>query len=246
MLKKVHISNIEIYSDQWHKYRVGRLTSSQMFCIMGEDGIGKGGMTYLYQKAGEALTGVSNDKELDFDEDLDWGKLYEPEATIEFGKYLGVNFLVTQKLISDPESRFSTTPDAIVVHGECFIDKDEYNVSSAEGKCPRTYAGFIQLFLCETPADLYRISKKYYWQTIDQMHQTGSAVGYFYVYHPLFPPGSNLNIITFKKMELWEHFKLLVQRKKQAIEILDELLVKMRRKLPQNSLPVPMPAKNGS
>lgn len=246
MLKKSHITNIEIYSPEWHQHRIGRLTSSLIFNIMGEEGIGKGGMTYLTNKAGEIITGKSNEREFAFDEDLEHGKLYEPEATEAFGKALGVKFLVTQKLIAEPEGRCSSTPDAIIVHGECLIDASEYSVSSAEGKCPRTYHGFIPLFLCETPADLYKISKKYYWQTIDQMHQCGAAVGYFFVYHPEFPPGSNLNVIVFKKMDLWEHFKLLSQRKKQAIQILDDLVEKMRRKKPQNNWLIPTPAKSES
>ncbi len=227
MLKKSHISGIEIYSDEWHKFRLGKATSSKMSAIMGSDGFGKAGETYVYQKVGELLTGQSNDKEFEFDEDLDWGKMYEHEGIVAFAKKMGIQLLVSQKLISNPEAQFSTTPDAIWVHGECKIDTSEYHVSVAECKCPRTYHNFIPKFLCKTPADLYKINKPNYWQVIDQMDQCGAAVGYFFVYHPYFPEGSNLNIIEFKKMELWEQFKLLSVRKKMFLQKFEEIHYQM-------------------
>lgn len=227
MLKKSHISKIEIYSQEWHQYRLGKATSSRMHMIMGAEGFGKAGWTYLYQKVGELLTGQSNDREFEFDEDLDWGKLYEPDAVRAFGKKMGVEFLVVQQLIGDPKGNFSSTPDALCVHGECIIDSDEYNVSTVEGKCPRTYHNFIPKFLCKTPADLFRISKMDYWQTIDQMDQAGASKGYYFVFHPYFPEGSNINIIEFRKMDLWEHFKLLSERKKKFVFEFNELFKKM-------------------
>jgi hypothetical protein len=184
-------------------------------------------VNYIYQKVGEEITGISNDKEFEFDEDLEWGLKYEPDAINAFGKKMGIDFLVTQKLISDPNSRFATTPDAIWVHNECKIDSTEYNVSTAEGKCPRTYHWFIKYFLCKTPQDLYKIKKEYFWQTIDQMHQCGAATGYFFVYHPLFPEGSNLNIIKFSQMELWDEFKKLAERKKIAVQKYEEVRKQM-------------------
>jgi hypothetical protein len=223
MLKKSHITNIEIYSDEWQKHRLGKATSSRISAIMGADGFGKAGETYVYHKVGEMLTGQSNDKELDFDEDLDWGKLHEDAGIKTFAKKMGVDILVTQKLISNPEGQFATTPDAIWVHGECIIDTSEYNVSIGECKCPRTYHNFIPKFLCQTPRDLYKISKPNFWQTIDQMDQCGAAKGYFFVYHPYFPEGSNLGIIEFRKMELWDEFKLLAARKKEFLQRFEEI-----------------------
>lgn len=227
MLKKSHISNIEIYSPEWHAYRRGRGTSSKMSTIMGSEGFGRSGESYIYQKVGELLTGQSNDKEFEFDEDLDWGKMYEHEGIQKFAEKMGIKLLVSQKLITDPEGHFSSTPDAIWVHGECKIDTTEYNVSIAECKCPRTYHNFIPKFLCKSPADLYKVNKSDYWQTIDQMDQCGAAKGYFFVYHPYFPEGTNINIIEFRKMELWDHFKLLSARKKEFVQRFEETRLKM-------------------
>lgn len=227
MLKKSHISNITVYTDEWHKFRLSKGTSSRMHNIMGVEGWGKAADTYVYQKVGEFLTGQSNDKEFEFDEDLDWGKLYETDAIRAFAKKMGIELLVVQKIISDPEGQFSSTPDVIWVHNECIIDSSEYNVSCGEGKCPRTYHNFIPKFLCRTPMDLYKINKPDFWQTIDQMDQCGASKGYFFVYHPYFPEGSNLNIIEFRKVELWEQFKLLSARKKMFIQKFESLKSQM-------------------
>lgn len=242
MLKKSHISNIEIYSPEWHKFRLSRGTSSRMFHIMGSEGWGKAADTYIFQKVGESLTGQSNDKEFEFDEDLDWGKMYEHEGLQTFARKMNIEFLVSQKLISDPDNQFSTTPDAIWVHGECKIDTSEYNVSIAECKCPRTYHNFIPKFLCKTPADLYKINKPDYWQTIDQMDQCGAAKGYYFVYHPYFPEGSNINIIEFRKIELWDQFKLLAARKKMFLQKFQEIREQMLGLTGKTTMPMPMPA----
>jgi hypothetical protein len=226
MLKKSHITNIEIYSEAWHKHRLTKFTSSKAVKLISS---GDGFYTYIYQKVGEALTGVSNDKEfVDFDEDLEWGLKYEADAIRAFGKKMGIDFMVTQKLISDPEGQFASTPDAIWVHGECKIDTSEYNVSTAEGKCPRTFHWFIKFCMCDTPADVKKVKSDYYWQTIDQMHQCGAAVGYFFVYHPFFPEGSNLKIVKFTKMELWDDFKILAAQKKLAVQKFAEIKSKMQ------------------
>jgi len=228
MLKKKDITNIEIYTDDWHTYRVGRITSSMVFSILGDD-IGKGATTYLYQKAGEIITGKSNEREIDFNEDMDWGKMYEQEALKLFGKKIGVPFLVTQTLISDRETMFSSTPDALIISGESLTNNDEYNVSTVECKCPRTYSNFIGLSLCKTPKDLYKFSKKYYWQVIDQMHQCDSTIGYFFCYHPLFPEGSNIHIIEFRKLHLWDDFKKLSSRKNEAVKIVNKIISDLKK-----------------
>jgi putative phage-type endonuclease len=212
MLKKSHISNIEIYSDEWHQFRLGKFTSSRIHAIMGES-LTEGFVTYVDQKVGEEMTGQTTayDEEIE-DENTAWGRQYEPEALKKFQVENKVNFLVTQKMISNPKSRFSSTPDAIWVHGES-LDQTEYNVSTLEVKCPRKYHKFNKLFRCKTPQDLYKVSRPYYWQVLDQMDNCDSAVGYFACYHPLYPEWGQFRQIEFKKIDLWDDFKRLKQRK---------------------------------
>jgi hypothetical protein len=223
MLHIDHISKIQIYTTDWDIMRLGKFTSSRMHCLMGEKPFTDGAMTYIYHKLGEDMTGHTTAMEdIIEDENTQWGLEYEPAAIKKFQMAKNVEYLATQKLIHNPNKRFSSTPDAIWIHGIC-INQCEYNVSTLEVKCPRKYHKFIPLYRCKTPADLKKFNKSYYWQVLDQMDNCGSAQGYFACFHPLFPPGANFRIIDFVKMDLWDDFKLLKERKSGAASKLEQL-----------------------
>lgn len=227
MLKRSHISNIQIYTDAWDDLRKGRFTSSRISEIIGEDGVTKTtGMGYIYQKAGEKITGKSMATEDDVieDENTAWGRENEPLAIRKFGLLKGIEYLVTQKIIFDPDSNESSTPDAIWVHGKSVVSEDEYNVSTLEVKCPRKFNRFIPLWECKTPHDLRKHNKKYYWQVIHQMRVCDSAVGYFACYNPLFPEATNMRIIQFNKIDLWDDFKKINDRIANANKIYNSYL----------------------
>lgn len=227
MLKVKHISNIEIYSPEWHQCRLGKFTSSRIHTLMGEKPLSDGAMTYIMHKVGEEITGhtTAEDENIE-DENTVWGLQNEPHALQMFGKRMQIEFLVTQKMIHNEESRFSSTPDAIWTHNKS-LHAEEHNVSTVEVKCPRKYHKYIPFYRCRTPSQLKSISKVYYWQVLDQMDNCDSAIGYFAVYHPLFPEGGNFNVIEFRKIDLWDDFKLLKQRKKIALEEFERLRFEM-------------------
>lgn len=228
MLKKEQISKIKIYSDEWHIFRQGRLTSSKAHLLTSERGFSDGTMTYIYQKVGETLTGQSTATEDDQieDENTAWGLMHEPIALDLFRNIKKVQFMTNQNIIFDLEQQFSSTPDAIWTHNEA-LNQLEYNVSTVEVKCPRKYHKYIPLWQCKTPADLKKFNKNYYWQVIDQMDLCESAVGFFMCFHPMFPEKSRYNIIEFRKMDLWDDFKLLKQRKQKAIEIFNQIRLEL-------------------
>ncbi len=226
MLKKSHISNIQIYTPEWDNMRKGRFTSSKISDIMGEESVTKVcGMPYIYQKAGEKITNKSmaDEDEVIEDENTSWGRDNEPAAIRKFGQLKGIEYLVTQKIIVDIDSNESSTPDAIWVHGQSVLKDDEYHVSTLEVKCPRKYNRFIPLWECTTPEQLRKFSKKYYWQTLHQMRICDAAVGYFACFHPLFPEGTNMSIIQFNKLDLWADFKKMNERIEQATKIYNRL-----------------------
>lgn len=226
MLHKSHISNIEIYSPQWNAVRLGRLTSSKMSVIMGEKPLTTGAMSYIHQKAGECITGqtLAEDEGPIEDENTVWGLQTEPEALNQFGLVKKIRYLVVQKVIYDPKGRTSSTPDALWIIDSSVLKEDCYNVATVEVKCPRKYHRFFPLYACETPADIKKGYGGYYWQVIDQMSTCSAAVGYFVCYHPLFPPGRNMKIIEFRKIDLWADFALLEKRKEQAVYKLIEVV----------------------
>lgn len=228
MLHKNWISQIEIYSDEWNAIRLGKFTSSKIHCIMTKKPLTEEGVAYIHQKVGEAITGQSTcgeDEKIDNDHTA-WGVVNEPLAIQEFGRKKGLEYLVVGKMIHQPGSRFSSTPDAIWVINSAVTKEDCYNVATVEVKCPHKFNTFIPLYDCETPSDVKRENKSYFWQVLDQMDNCGSSIGYFVVYHPLFPEGNNMRVIEFKKIELWDDFALLQQRKKQALELFANLYSK--------------------
>lgn len=230
MLHKSHISNIEIYSEEWHTHRLGRFTSSRIVALMGDTGLTKGSLSYIDQKAGEFVAGQNNspeDEEID-DENTAWGVQYEPEALQVFGHSKGIKFIVVRKMIYAPDTQFSSTPDGIWMIESSLIKEDHVNVASIEVKCPRKYPRFMPLYRCNTPEQLRKYESRYYWQVLDQMDNCNSVVGFFMCYHPLFPKGKNMKVIEFRKIDLWDDFRKLQQRKQQALVKFQEAVAEFR------------------
>lgn len=227
MLHKSFISDIKIYSPEWNAVRSGRLTSSRIHVLLAEKNLTVGAMSYLYQKAGESITGhnTEDDDDIIEDENTAWGIMNEPLALNKFGLSRGIKYLVTQKVIYDPSGRTSSTPDALWIIDSSVFKEDCYNVATVEVKCPRKYPRFFPLFACNTPADLKLKNSSYYWQVIDQMSTCQAALGYFVVFNPTFPAHKNLKVIEFRKIDIWEDFRKLEQRKKEAVQILGEIIL---------------------
>lgn len=226
MLPISHISKIEIYSEEWNLFRSGKFTSSKINVLMSESPLTKGALSYIYQKAGEYITGHNTedpDDEVE-DENTAWGLQYETEGLQKFGQRMKIKYLVTQKLISKPGSMFSSTPDSLWIIDSSVLQPDCYNVATVEIKCPRKFPRFIPLFKCKTPFELKAHEPKYYWQVLDQMDNCHSAVGYFSCYHPQFPANNNQSVIEFRKIDLWDDFKKLQFRKEQAFNKFNEVL----------------------
>src|SRR6185503_7321268 len=188
MLLKSKISKIEIYTDDWFKERLGKLTSSEIHFITSSSFWTTGCQTYLYRKVGEKVTGkfiIKGGGDSSIIEAMEWGNAHELEALKVFSEKKQIEFIVYQKLITDIENGYGSTPDGLIIHRES-SNELEYDVSTIEVKCPPTYHNYIRLALCRTPQDLKRESSQYYWQVLDQMFICQSMVGYFAVYHPEF------------------------------------------------------------
>lgn len=226
MLNKEWVTNIEMYSKEWNQFRLGKFTSSKAHSLMTDKPLTKESRTYINQKVGEFITGqpgCSEEEQNIENEYTAHGVSTEPESLRVFSAKMNVQFLVTGKLIHQPGTRFSSTPDALWIINSSVTKENHYNVATVEAKCPFKFPVFISLFRCKTPADLKEYSKPYYWQVLDQMDTCGASVGYFLVYHPMFPVGKNLRIIEFKQVELWNDFAFMKQRKAQALEIFSKV-----------------------
>lgn len=224
MLLKKNISNIRIHSDEWFSARLGKFTASEIHCLMGDKPFTQGAISYVYRKVGEEVSGIVAKDEID-NSSTRHGLLHEPDAIRLFGQKMGLKFVVTQCLITEPNSRFGCTPD-LIIPVSYSASKKAYNVITGEVKCPISYDAYIGLFMCDTPEDVKKEDKRYFWQVIDQMHNCDCLKGYLIVYHPFFKAGQ-MKIIEFRKLHLIAEFKLLEERKKMA----EQKFIEVRAKL---------------
>lgn len=215
-------------SDEWFHSRIGKFTSSEIHFLVNDKWPSTGGLSYLYRKVGEVLTGKPAQNEIDTDATR-WGAIEEANAIRKFSQWKKLDFIVCQQLITEEGTQFGSTPDGIIVHKESTC-QTKYDVSTVEVKCPPTYTNYVGLALCETPQDLKAENRCYYWQVLDQMDNCDCLVGYFIAYHPDFKEG-NMRIIEFRKMQesgiekgktiaypIAKDIKFLQERKAMAVE----------------------------
>lgn len=202
-------------SDEWAMGRLAKLTSSEWYRFMGEKPFTTGAMSYIYDKCGEESTGIPAKDEISTTATL-WGQEYEPMNLKRFMQEKKIEFLVTQRLISEPESRFGSTPDGIIVVRES-EDQTAYQVETVECKCPPSYNSFVKLVLCKDLKEVKAAAPMYYWQVLHQMQICGALKGYLSILHPKFSYGG-FKIFEFRKIELVEDFKLLGQRMLMAVD----------------------------
>jgi hypothetical protein len=222
MLKVENISNVRIHTDEWRAARLGKFTSSMIYTLMGDKPFTQGAMTYIYERVGEEISGAASKYEISTDA-TNWGLLHENDNLRKFGEFRGVDFLVTQVLITDPNSRFGSTPDAIIPikkHG------DTWEVETVEAKCFPSYGHYIECALCNTPQELKKVDKAIFWQCVDQIDNCDSMKGWASFMHPEFKVGG-FKAIPFRKIELIEDFKLLKERKHLAELKFDEIRNKL-------------------
>lgn len=225
MLKKSWIRKDMVHgTDEWAMGRLAKLTSSEWHRFMGEKPFTTGAMSYIYEKCGEDSTGIPAKDEVSTKDTL-WGQEYEPENLKMFMREKKIEFLVTQRLISEPDSRFGSTPDGIIVLRES-EDKTSYQVETVEAKCPPSYSNFIKLVLCKNLEEVKSVAPMYYFQVLHQMQICGALKGYLSIMHPKFRYGG-FKIFEFRKIELANDFKLLVQRMKMA----EDKFIEIREKL---------------
>ncbi len=221
MLRKDWIQkHIVIHSDDWFRGRLAKFTASEWYVAMQEKPYTTGAMSYIYRKVGEEVSGIPCRDEIS-NESTEHGHRFEADNLRQLMRIKGLDFIVTQQLISEPGSRFGCTPDGLIIHRET-SDGLGYDVSTIEAKCPKSFDGYIKLALCKNPDDVRKVAPAYFHQVLMQMDLCGALRGYLCVFHPHFRFG-NTNIIEFRKIEMMEDFKLLATRKKMMLDKFDEI-----------------------
>lgn len=154
---------IEQRSPEWFNIRKGRITSSEIYKIMGEgksktESLSETAKTYLLEKVSEKLGGF---KELATGFSLDWGTDLEETARKIYQASTG-NIAATCSFISVTE-HYGGSPDSIV-------NPD----GTVEIKCPYNSVNHFKHGLIKTDADFKKTAPNYYYQCISHMNVTGA------------------------------------------------------------------------
>jgi len=206
----------EHYFDGWLLGRLGKFTASKIYNCMRPKGLGDSGYRYIRSRIGEEMTGVSSEKNV-MTEDMMWGLKYEREALQRFGELKKLDYLIVQKLVCEPDSKFGCTPDGIWVNSEN-KEKGELTVRTIEVKCFQM-DNHIACALCSTPAEIKREDFESYCQVIMQAQECGCLISYLVYFHPLFKQGGFRVIeFNFTDKELAADLKLLNTRKIEIIQ----------------------------
>lgn len=184
-------------SEAWEQMRCGRFTSSELYRIMEcgkremtkqelesrpKKGTGskttlvpdpskmsEKGMTYIYQKVAEVLTGRSKPPAYAYP--LVYGKETEPEAVEYFEKKFDVECL---------EVGFQPWGDHAGGSPDRLIGEKE----GLEIKCPFQSENQIQYLMLTDLWDLKRAHPDYFWQCVSLMMFTGRDLWHFCTYDP--------------------------------------------------------------
>lgn len=219
MLLKTKISEHQlsldpVLNEKYNAARLGKFTASRISCCMMPKGIGDGGLSYIRSRIWEDLSGVTSDKDVSTEE-MQWGLEYERTALKEFGELKGLDYILTQRLVFEPGTKFGCTPDGLWVKSES-SDKLSYEVSTIEVKCYQP-ANHMKCVVCATPEEIRDKDFSAYCQTIMQMDECGALVGYLCYFNPMLNHG-RLRVIEFRKINLVPDFKLLNERKVEIIK----------------------------
>lgn len=177
---------------------------------MGEKGIGETGMTYIYEKVAESLTG---EQKMFANAYTEWGHMHEPIAAEWYEKITGEQTKVIGFL--PYEDYAGCTPDRQV----------ERTTRLIEIKCPANTDNHVRLFAGLD--NLKKAKKEYYWQIqmqllIGGLHGMADAVD-LVVYDPRIDLESGLIIKTFYPDA--QDQELLIDRLAQAEIIKKGILI---------------------
>lgn len=232
MLSKKNISKTKT-DQEWVQARLGKFTSSEIHFLASDKFLTEGCISYIQRKVGEYITNKPATYEIT-NESMIHGLVHEPHAIQKFCQKMGIKYVVCQQLVTIEGTRYGCTPDALIIHSES-TDQLSYNVSTVEVKCPPTYTAYVGLALCETPQDLKKENRQYYWQVIDQMLNCDTMKGYFIAHHPDFKE-ADMRIIEFRKMQkvgtdfpIAKDIQFLQERKKMADAKFDEIYQKLMK-----------------
>lgn len=196
---------VEQRSPEWFEMRRGKITSSEIYKIMGEKGFTETAKTYLLEKASEHFGGVIESVNT---MPLDWGRELEPIAIQHYQNITGK--VVEKASFIDVNKNYGGSPDGLVSPGGII-----------EIKCPFKSANHFKHGLINTPEKFKKTTPNYYYQCISNMICAGATWCDFISYDPRVNPDYQMFIYTLHLDE--EEVAYMKERLQLAVEYLIDL-----------------------
>jgi len=210
---------VEQRSPEWFSARKGKITSSEIYKIMGEskgkeNSLSDTAKTYLLQKISEKVGGFTTPA---VGEALEWGieleetarKIYEVNAGAEVVPCSFIN-------IGD---YYGGSPDSIVKPDGVL-----------EIKCPYNTVNHLKHGLITSDAEFQKTSPNYYYQCISHMNVTGAKWCDFISFDPRVDSEYIMFVYRLHRNE--DEIKYMNERIEVAVEYMKEL----SNKLPKHTL----------
>jgi exodeoxyribonuclease (lambda-induced) len=206
---------IEQRSAEWFEMRKGRITSSEIYKIMGKGDLTETAKTYLLEKVCELYGGVT---EPAVGAALTWGTDLEPVAIEHYEKLAKVK--VDKASFIPVGDYYGGSPDGL-------IPKE----GIIEVKCPFKSANHFKHGMINSAEKFKKIAPNYYWQCVSNMVCAEAKWCDFISYDPRVKEEYRMFIF---RLELTEEDKLAVtDRVKVAFDYMKSLVVEIEAAKPE-------------
>jgi len=205
---------IEQRSDEWFNLRRGKLTSSEISKIMGQEGkLSETAKTYILEKVTEILGGV---KAPAVGAALDWGTELESEAILY---YQQKHSQIVQKASFVPYSdNYGGSPDGLVgVEG------------IVEVKCPFNSSNHFKHGLINSPDEFKKAKPEYYWQCASNMLVTNTQWCDFISYDPRVIPEYRMFVFRLERSEVDDN--IILERLELAVKYMETLKASLQSRI---------------
>ncbi len=237
-INKEELEFVQQRTDEWKNERLGKFTASEFSSLVADEKwpmtpseldarppkskittiadptlLSDGAKTYILEVAGEILTGVSADSDINTKE-MEHGTLHEPDAIKLYARTMGVEVQSNGSLPYSPLKRYvSGSPDGL-------IDKD----GGLEVKCPYKNHIHLKNLLMKDWKDLKDNHKDYFWQVIGGLLITGRKYWDFVSYNPSFKGALQIGIVRVYASDVDDHIRHLAIKLKYAVRELENVL----------------------
>ncbi len=206
---------IEQRSAEWFEMRKGRITSSEIYKIMGKGDLTETAKTYLLEKVCELYGGVT---EPAVGAALTWGTDLEPVAIEHYEKLAKVK--VDKASFIPVGDYYGGSPDGL-------IPKE----GIIEVKCPFKSANHFKHGMINSAEKFKKIAPNYYWQCVSNMVCAEAKWCDFISYDPRVKEEYRMFIF---RLELTEEDKLAItDRVKVAFDYMKSLVVEIEAAKPE-------------